>query len=115
MVTPANEGQARELAPLIDEPDQLQEAWAEVVELHAETVYMSPGESGSCSSPKLVLESVTRKGFGEGVHEPFLNALRPLAEHHEGLLRHDETSTGVVVSVVARLTSLEVARLQQCG
>lgn len=31
---PANEAQARELAPLLDAPEQLREAWAEVVDLH---------------------------------------------------------------------------------
>lgn len=31
---PENEAQARELAPLLDEPDVLREAWAEVVHLH---------------------------------------------------------------------------------
>jgi phage N-6-adenine-methyltransferase len=33
---PANEGQARELVPLLDQPDQLRETWAEVRELHPE-------------------------------------------------------------------------------
>ena len=33
---PANEAQARELAPLLDEPATLRETWAEVVELHPE-------------------------------------------------------------------------------
>lgn len=33
---PTNERQARELAPLLTEPDQLREAWAEVVALHPE-------------------------------------------------------------------------------
>lgn len=31
---PATESQARELAPLLDQPEALKEAWAEVVELH---------------------------------------------------------------------------------
>lgn len=35
-LAPANEAQARELAPLLNEPDELREAWAEVVELHPE-------------------------------------------------------------------------------
>lgn len=34
--TPTNESVARELAPLRDEPDQLRDTWAEVVELHGE-------------------------------------------------------------------------------
>lgn len=34
--TPTNDAQARELAPLLDEPELLREAWAEVVELHPE-------------------------------------------------------------------------------
>lgn len=33
---PTNDHQARELAPLLDEPLQMREAWAEVVELHPE-------------------------------------------------------------------------------
>lgn len=33
---PTNEAQARELAPLLNEPDKLREAWGEVVELHPE-------------------------------------------------------------------------------
>lgn len=33
---PKNEAQARELAPLLDNPDQLREAWAEVVDLKSE-------------------------------------------------------------------------------
>lgn len=33
---PTNESQARELAPLLAEPEQLRQAWAEVVELHPE-------------------------------------------------------------------------------
>ncbi|MCR4341992.1 MAG: phage N-6-adenine-methyltransferase [Gemmatimonadaceae bacterium] len=33
---PANEAQARELAPLLDDPEKLRETWAEVVELHPE-------------------------------------------------------------------------------
>lgn len=32
--TPANEAQARELAPLLNQPEVLRETWAEVVELH---------------------------------------------------------------------------------
>lgn len=34
--TPKTESQARELAPLLSEPDALREAWAEVVDLHPE-------------------------------------------------------------------------------
>lgn len=34
--TPTSERQVRELAPLLDEPDVLREAWAEVVALHPE-------------------------------------------------------------------------------
>ena len=37
---PANEAQARELAPLLDEPERLQEAWAEVVDLHPDLVLL---------------------------------------------------------------------------
>lgn len=33
---PTNERQARELAPLLSEPEQLREAWTEVVERHPE-------------------------------------------------------------------------------
>ncbi len=36
LVTPANESQARELAPLLDKPEELREAWAEVLKLHPE-------------------------------------------------------------------------------
>lgn len=35
-LAPINERQARELAPLLDEPETLREAWAEVVHLHPE-------------------------------------------------------------------------------
>jgi hypothetical protein len=35
-LTPPNERQARELAPMLSEPEQMREAWAEVRELHAE-------------------------------------------------------------------------------
>lgn len=34
LAAPTNERQTRELAPLLAEPDQLREAWAEVVSLH---------------------------------------------------------------------------------
>ena len=40
---PANERQARELAPLLDAPETLREAWAEVVELHPEPKPQPPG------------------------------------------------------------------------
>ncbi|HXH35235.1 MAG TPA: DNA N-6-adenine-methyltransferase [Plantibacter sp.] len=33
---PRNEAQARELAPLLDQPERLRETWAEVVDLHPE-------------------------------------------------------------------------------
>jgi phage N-6-adenine-methyltransferase len=33
---PRNDAQARELAPLLDQPERLQEAWTEVTELHPE-------------------------------------------------------------------------------
>lgn len=36
LVTPRTESQARELAPLLKQPEQLREAWAEVVDLHPE-------------------------------------------------------------------------------
>jgi phage N-6-adenine-methyltransferase len=35
-VAPTNEAQARELAPLLDKPEELRETWAEVRELHPE-------------------------------------------------------------------------------
>jgi hypothetical protein len=35
--TPPSEGVARELAPLRDDPDQVREAWAEVVERHGDS------------------------------------------------------------------------------
>jgi len=35
-VIPATESQARELAPLLDEPEELREIWAEIIEAHEE-------------------------------------------------------------------------------
>lgn len=44
---PVNDAQARELAPLLDQPEALREAWAEVVDLHPEpTAAKQNGQAG---------------------------------------------------------------------
>jgi hypothetical protein len=79
---PLNERQARELAPLLDEPEQIREAWGEVRRLHAEPTAadvheavekrLTPNPQRAADLPRPA--SVSEKDFQKAVTDA-LNAL----------------------------------------
>lgn len=83
---PANEAQARELAPLLDQPDRLRETWAEVVELHPE-----PTAASAYSSSLANASSTTgRSGAGSRRVRFHENDARPLVAFRCGRRLREE-------------------------
>lgn len=74
---PKNEGQARELAPLIQQPEKLREAWVEVVEAHPEPTAADVREvvatkldrEPTVRAPRITLKDAARNIVATATHE----------------------------------------------